>query len=507
MGYVRDLLIARYLGAGIISDSFFVAFKLPNLFRRLFAEGAMNSAFIPVISGIQIKDGKRKAVEFLSESISLIFLFLLVLVITFELFMPTIISLIAPGFVEDKEKFELAVKFSRLTFPFLVFISVSSLIGGYLNTMRKFAAMAFTPVILNISMISALLFFELDQSNKVLNTQYLSLSISLAGVLQLIWLLFYLRKIGIFLEFKKIFSKTLFKISRESKKLFKLFLPAAIGNGVYQINLLIDMILASTLPAGSISYLFFSDRVNQLPLGVLGIALSTALLPILSEQIKKNNLKDANASINNCLQLSFLFAIPASLGLIGLSNEIINFLFVRGEFTSESAKLTSLSLCALSFGLPAFILIKVLAVCFFSREDTKTPVYVALITMIINLILNLILIDYFLHVGLAIATSISAWLNAIILLVILKKRKLITIDNKTVQIFFKSIFSSIVMFFIINYSSNLVQFNYFLAESFIEKLVILSLLIIIGIFIYSILMYFFKASNLLDLKKEKDNSK
>ena len=196
MGYVRDLLIARYLGAGIISDSFFVAFKLPNLFRRLFAEGAMNSAFIPVISGIQIKDGKRKAVEFLSESISLIFLFLLVLVIIFELFMPTIISLIAPGFVDDKEKFELAVKFSRLTFPFLVFISVSSLIGGYLNTMRKFAAMAFTPVILNISMISALLFFELDQSNKVLNTQYLSLSISLAGVLQLIWLLFYLRKIG-----------------------------------------------------------------------------------------------------------------------------------------------------------------------------------------------------------------------------------------------------------------------------------------------------------------------
>lgn len=284
LGYFRDFFIAKLLGAGLVSDAFFVSFKLPNLFRRLFAEGSLNSAFIPILTGIKEKKGKIEASKFLSEIFSLTLIILLLLVIIFEILMPLIISFIAPGFGENPDKYELTINLSRLTFPFLLFICLSSLIGGFLNTIGKFAAMAFIPVILNLSMLSVLFFFSVNYDSKQMISIFLSASISIAGIIQLVWLFINLKKnhVNLYIKFRN-----LFKISPDIKKLIILFLPAVIGNGVYQLNLVIDMVLASTLVNGSISFLYFADRVTQLPLGVIGIALSTALLPILSTQIKK----------------------------------------------------------------------------------------------------------------------------------------------------------------------------------------------------------------------------
>jgi len=505
LGYARDLFIARFIGAGFISDAFFVSFKLPNLFRRLFAEGAMNSAFIPVVSGIKVNQGYKDANYFLSRILSIVFTFLLPLIILFEIFMPVVISIVAPGFGDLDQKFNLTVNFSRLTFPFLIFICLSSLIGGYLNTMSKFAAMAFTPVILNITMLLSLFISfhnDLDQS---LIARNLAFSISVAGLVQLIWLIYNLKINNIKLEFGQLNFLKNFKIDRNIKRFLFLFLPAVIGNGVYQLNLLIDMILASTLTDGSISYLYFADRINQLPLGVFGIAISTALLPILAEQIKKNFFLKANLTINYCLQIGLVISIPSSFGIFTLAEHIINVLFVRGEFTYNDSKSTSDALKALCLGLPAFIFVKILSVVFFAREDTKTPVYIALAAMSVNLIFNLILIEFFFHVGLAMATTIAAWFNFFLLLFILKRKNILKLSKSTYIILFKSIFSSLVMFLSINFllTNNFFMLNY--EEVFILNIFKLLTVIFLGSFIYIILIYFLKLSYLLKFKLGEEN--
>ena len=314
LGYIRDLLIARVIGAGMISDCFFVAFKLPNLFRRLFGEGAMNAAFIPVISGIKSKSGLGRSDKFFSDIFSLLLIFLIFFVIIAEICMPLIITLIAPGFIFNDSKFLLAVDLSRLAFPFVLFICLTSLMGAYMNTLGKFASMAITPIILNLTLIFALIiFFNVD--NEILISRSLSLTISIAGLFQLIWMYFIIRRN------QRILSVNLFSISniykrKEVKNFLVLLTPAIIGNGAYQINLLIDMILASTLPDGSISYLYYADRINQLPLGVLGIAISTALLPVLSLQMKEKKSKKANWTISSAIKIGIFLSFPAFIGLL-----------------------------------------------------------------------------------------------------------------------------------------------------------------------------------------------
>ncbi len=493
LGYFRDFFIAKLLGAGLVSDAFFVSFKLPNLFRRLFAEGSLNSAFIPILTGIKEKKGKIEASKFLSEIFSLTLIILLLLVIIFEILMPLIISFIAPGFRENPDKYELTINLSRLTFPFLLFICLSSLIGGFLNTIGKFAAMAFIPVILNLSMLSVLFFFSVNYDSKQMISIFLSASISIAGIIQLVWLFINLKKnhVNLYIKFRN-----LFKISPDIKKLIILFLPAVIGNGVYQLNLVIDMVLASTLVNGSISFLYFADRVTQLPLGVIGIALSTALLPILSTQIKKSNLRKANLIINNCLQIGIIFVTPCVVGILILSSQIVDFLFVRGEFSVDNGLSTSYALTAFSLGLPAFILVKIFAVNFFAREDTRTPVKVALVAVLINIILNLILIKYYAHVGLAIATSISAWANCFLLFFILKKEHLIKINANTIQVFIKCVFSSLLMgLFIIIFKNFFIKFSFH--DLFVIKFSKLLGIILLSFVLYITMLYLFKLSHLL----------
>ena len=268
----------------------------------------------------------------------------------------------------------------------------------------------------------------------------------------MIWITIHLKKNNSSLNLKLPKIKSLTKPSNEIKKFFILLSPAIIGNGAYQLNLLIDMILASTLPDGSISFLYYADRVNQLPLGVLGIAISTALLPILSKQVKQNKKQEANQSISKAVKFGIFFAIPAFFGIFILSDEIIKFLFFRGEFDISDVSLTAKALVALSFGLPAFILIKILVVPFFANENTKTPIRISLFCMVVNLILNLILIGKFLHVGLAIATSISAWINVTILCYYLIFKEKYSFNKSVLTLLIKVIISSsfmgIVLYFI-----------------------------------------------------------
>ena len=487
LGYFRDLLIARVIGAGLISDCFFVAFKLPNLFRRILGEGAMNAAFIPVVSGVRTKSGKKSADAFFSNIFSFLLVALLAFVLILEIFMPLIITLIAPGFSDNPEKFNHSINLTRLTFPFVLFICLTSLMGAYLNTLGKFASMAVTPIILNLSLIFTLLIF-FKSENLFLISSTLSFVVSIAGIIQVIWMYYNIRRNKSKLSINFSFLKT-FKSDKEITKFFKLLLPAILGNGAYQINLLIDMILASTLPDGSISFLYYADRVNQLPLGVLGIAIGTALLPVLSSQVKKNQKKEAEKSISKAIKFGILFSIPAFFGLLIFSENIISFLFFRGAFEYKDVQATSSALIALCCGLPAFIMIKILVIPFFANEDTKTPIKISLFCMLINLILNLILIREFLHVGLAISTSVSAWINFILLFYILNKNLNYSFDISIFKVFLKVSLASLTMSYIVLKTYEF-MINNFEMYTLYNTNFILILCIIFGIIIYSALMYF-----------------
>ena len=487
LGYFRDLLIARVIGAGLISDCFFVAFKLPNLFRRILGEGAMNAAFIPVVSGVRTKSGKKSADAFFSNIFSFLLVALLAFVLILEIFMPLIITLIAPGFSDNPEKFNHSINLTRLTFPFVLFICLTSLMGAYLNTLGKFASMAVTPIILNLSLIFTLLIY-FKSENLFLISSTLSFVVSIAGIIQVIWMYYNIRRNKSKLSINFSFLKT-FKSDKEITKFFKLLLPAILGNGAYQINLLIDMILASTLPDGSISFLYYADRVNQLPLGVLGIAIGTALLPVLSSQVKKNQKKEAEKSISKAIKFGILFSIPAFFGLLIFSENIISFLFFRGAFEYKDVQATSSALIALCCGLPAFIMIKILVIPFFANEDTKTPIKISLFCMSINLILNLILIREFLHVGLAISTSVSAWINFILLIYILNKNLNYSFDISIFKVFLKVSLASLTMSYIVLKTYEF-MINNFEMYTLYNTNFILILCIIFGIIIYSALMYF-----------------
>ncbi len=487
LGYFRDLLIARVIGAGLISDCFFVAFKLPNLFRRILGEGAMNAAFIPVVSGVRTKSGKKSADAFFSNIFSFLLVALLAFVLILEIFMPLIITLIAPGFSDNPEKFNHSINLTRFTFPFVLFICLTSLMGAYLNTLGKFASMAVTPIILNLSLIFTLLIF-FKSENLFLISSTLSFVVSIAGIIQVIWMYYNIRRNKSKLSINFSFLKT-FKRDKEITKFFKLLLPAILGNGAYQINLLIDMILASTLPDGSISFLYYADRVNQLPLGVLGIAIGTALLPVLSSQVKKNQKKEAEKSISKAIKFGILFSIPSFFGLLIFSENIISFLFFRGAFEYKDVQATSSALIALCCGLPAFIMIKILVIPFFANEDTKTPIKISLFCMSINLILNLILIREFLHVGLAISTSVSAWINFILLFYILNKNLNYSFDISIFKVFLKVSLASLTMSYIVLKTYEFMINNFEMYTLFNTNFILI-LCIIFGIIIYSALMYF-----------------
>ncbi len=435
-GFVRDALIAGILGVSGLTDAFFVAFKLPNFFRRFFAEGAFNAAFIPLFSGILVSSGPTAA-RLYGEKIFALLLFTLTgFVLLFENFMPVAVYLFAPGFEATPERFDLAVTLSRITFPYILFISLASLLGGILNSMGKFAAPAGTPIILNLTMIAALLMALFEYASP---GQGLAWAVFIAGILQLgwLWLSCHFQGMGI--------RPALPELSPQTKSLIKLGIPGAISAGVIQVNLFMDMIFASWLPTGSVSYLFYADRLNQLPLGVIGISVSTALLPALSKHIKAGEHAAAQHTQNRALEFALAITLPAAVGLIILGGPLVALLFERGAFTSDDALATGYTLSAFAAGLPAYVLVKILSTQFFARQDTKTPMKVAMAAVGLNFILNCLLIGPFSYVGLALSTAIAAWFNAICLGSILYVKQWIVMDTRLKSILPRLVVSSLLM--------------------------------------------------------------
>ncbi len=420
-GFARDILIASTLGAGLLSDAFFVAFKIPNFFRRLFAEGAFNAAFVPLFSGLMTTDGRDAARAFAGQVLAVMLVTLFIFVTAMQILMPWVMYGLAPGFVTSPEKFDLTVELTRLTFPYLLFISLVSLMGGILNSAGRFAAAAATPILLNTTLIGALLF-----AAPYLPTEghALAWGVAVAGMVQFAWLMVASHRAGLSLRLPRP------RLTPRVRQLLWLMLPGVIGAGVVQINLLADIVIASLLPEGSISFLYFADRVTQLPLGVIGVAVGTALLPLLSRHVAAGNEKAAANSQNRAIETALLFTLPAAAALLVISPQIVTTLFERGAFDATTSAATAAALMAYSAGLPAYVLIKVLTPGYFARKDTKTPVKIAVVSMVVNLALNLILMGPLLHVGLALATAISAWLNVVLLAIGLRRRGYLAMDSR-----------------------------------------------------------------------------
>ena len=487
LGYIRDFFIAIYLGSGPIADAFFVAFRIPNTFRRLFAEGTFNAAFVPSYTS-KLLSGKKKAENFANSVFNLLILALLLLTILIEIFMPYFIKLIAPGFDDINNKYQLAVDLTRITFPFLFFVSLASFFSAMLNSHNKFAAASAAPIILNLVLITILLF------GKYLNDQliyFLSWGISIAGLLQLIFLYKFVREYYVIkLNFK-------FKISRNVKFFFKKLLPSIFSSGVTQINILVGTIIAS-FQASAVSYLYYADRIYQINLAIAGIAIGVVVLPQLSRHVylkKKNKILKIQ---NKALELSMFLSLPASAALLVGSEEIISALFGYGSFSEEAVFNSAQALYFFALGLPAFALIKVFSTFFFANHDTKTPFYISLISVLINIFIS---VYYFESVGfiiIPIATSISSWINSLILFIFLKKKNLFTfIKNFYIQfikILFVSILTGSLFKYLVLIFENQMAYDYYLKSFY------LILCVLLGLLFYLILSLFTKAFKHEDIK-------
>jgi len=420
-GFIRDILTAAILGAGPVADAFFVAQRLPNLFRSLFAEGAFSAAFVPLASGALTEGGKPAVREFAEEAFAVLFAVLLGFVLVGEIFMPAVMRVIAPGFGTDAEKFDLAVTLSRITFPYLLFISLTALQGGLLNALDRFAAAAATPILLNLFLITALLLMAWFGWH---DGHALAWALSAAGVAQFLWLMMSCARAGVALRLR------LPRVTPRVRETLRIMGPGVLGAGVTQINLVISTALASLLPSGSVSYLYYADRLNQLPLGVVGIAVGTAILPSLSRQVRGGDATGAAATQNRGVELALLLALPAAAALVVLAQPILSVLFERGAFGPAEAAATASALAAYAVGLPAFVLVKVLVPGFYAHRDTATPVKVAVAAVSINFVLTLVLMQFLAQVGVAIALSAAGWTQALTLLVLLARHGYFRLDRR-----------------------------------------------------------------------------
>ncbi len=487
LGYFRDILIAIFLGTSIYADAFFVAFRLPNTFRRLFAEGTFNAAFIPSYTAEKIK-GKTNGKKFADDVLTLLTLGLLVMVLIVEIFTPYVVYLIAPGFIEDKTKFNLAVDLTRVTFPFLAFVSLSSFFAGILNSENKFAAAAAAPIFLNLILIFSLVFSYFFKLDYALNLSY---GVSLSGFIQLIFLIYFASK---YYKPSLVFRN---KIRRKVKFFLKKLLPSIFSSGVIQISILVGTIIAS-FQAGAVSYLYYADRIYQINLAIAGIAVSTVSLPILSKLIKNKNIIQINKIQNKSLELSLLLALPASIALIVGSEEIVNALFGYGSFTENDIEQTSLALKYFGYGIPAFAIIKIFANFFFARNNTMTPFKVSSIVVFINVTISIL---FFKHIGfiiIPIATTLSSWAGVFYYLYLLLKIGYLKIDNRFYINFIKILFATSIMSYIF-----LEGLNYFaknLTYSTDYKVLYLLIIVIFSALLYFLICYFLKVLNVKRFK-------
>ena len=434
LGYLRDILIAIFLGASIFADAFFVAFRLPNTFRRLFAEGTFNAAFIPSYTDAKI-NSINKGKNFADEIFNLLILILFLIIILVEIFTPYLVYLIAPGFLENSEKFNIAVELTRITFPFLFFVSLSSFFSGILNSNNRFAAAAAAPIILNIVLIISLLISYFASLNFA---KQLSYSVTLSGIIQLFFLIYFTKK-----YYKPSFEFKL-KISGKVKLFFKKLLPSILSSGVTQINIFVGTIIAS-FQTSAVSYLYYADRIYQINLALAGIAVGTVSLPVLSKAFKQKKISKISNIQNRSIELSLLLSIPASLGLIIASEQIVSALFGYGSFTLKNVEMTALALKYFGYGVPAFALIKILSNFFFARNNTTTPFYISIFVVLLNVILSISFFNKLGFIIIPIATSVSTWIGVIIYTYLLSNKNFLLLKNYLFSSIIKIILSTILM--------------------------------------------------------------
>jgi len=421
-GFARDILLARVLGAGGVADAWQLAFQLPNIFRRLFAEGAFSQAFVPLFNrhykeeGGDLSDARRFSEEILAVLIPILIVFSALALIV----MPWIMGLFASDALEaDTDTFSLAVVMARITFPYLALMSLATLFAAVLNSLSRFAAAAAAPIMLNICLITALVAganLGHGEEAREATGQMLAIAVSASGLFQLIWLAFWAKRAGFSLALK------MPRMTADVKELGILILPAVFGAGVYQISRFIDLFFIATLPDKSITFLAMADRLNQLPLGIIGIALGTAILPSLSRYIANDDAEGAFRLQSNAVELSLLLTLPSAVALYIAGSAFTRAFYTGGAYTFADSMNTGAVVSALVIGLPAYVLVKVLVPNFFARKDTRTPVYTAATGLVINVIANFLLIPRFGVVGLALGGAIGAWTNCALLYAILARK-------------------------------------------------------------------------------------
>jgi len=485
LGYLRDILIAVFLGAGPLADTFFVAFRIPNTFRRLFSEGSFNAAFVP--SYTSVLNNKRKSQKFANNIFTLLTIALFFLVLVIEIMMPIFVFLIAPGFDGDYQKMELAITLTRITFPFIIFISLASFFSAILNSHNKFAIASAAPIILNILLIGVLIF------GKILNDQlvyYLSYAVTISGILQFIFLYFFV---------KKYFTPKInlsFKIDNKIKLFFKKLLPSIFSSGVTQINILVGTIIAS-FQASAVSYLYYADRIYQINLAIAGIAIGTVILPQLSKHVQSNKKEKINLIQNKALELSLFLSIPASLALLIASEEIISSLFGYGSFNELSVINSAKALFYFAIGLPAFSLIKVFSAFFFARHNTKVPFYISLTSVLLNVFISVVFFKEIGFIIIPIATTISSWFNAILLFIFLKTKNLFSFNLVFLNSFIKILLASVLMGIFFNYVIHFFNDKLLYEASF--KAIYLIGAVVLGLIFYIVIAILIKAFKRSDI--------
>lgn len=502
-GFARDILTAAIMGTGPVADAFFVALKLPNFFRRVTAEGAFSVSFVPVYSECLEKDGEKEAHEFALNVFYIMLYALGLLSILAVAVMPFVIHVVAPGFADPivvqcavapcppvpDERFDLAVSLSRITFPYLLLMSLTALLGGVLNAQGRFAPFAFAPVLFNVALIVALLLSNLAQTAG----HAMAWGVLTAGFLQFGWMLLNAARAGFVLKYRKI------RFDFKTRKVLKLMGPGVIGAGVMHINLFADLIIASFLTTGSISYLYYADRLNQLPLGVVGIAVGTVLLPMLSKTLSRGDHKEGRELFNRAMEYCMLLTLPAAAALATIPHELVGTLFERRAFTAEDTSITALVLTCYAIGLPSYIAVKIFSTAHWARQDTKTPVKISVAATITNVALSLLLIRYMGVAGIALGTGLTGWMQFSLHVRALKGHPSVVFDARFKRNIIRIALSTCAMVAVLTFLSN--YWDIAAYEYTLSKFLALLVFILAGMISYGFCVTLSGVINIRNLKR------
>lgn len=497
LGLVRDVLIARFLGAGLVSDAFFTAFKLPNVFRRMFAEGAFNAAFVPLYARRIEEEGEAAADEFAKEAMAALFVLVAGIVIVFELTMPWSLSIIGYGLDKAVDPdvgispYYLAVVYAQITMPYLVFMSMTALFSGILNTRNHFALAAAVPIVLNLFMITALFAAGMAEWSQDVIGYFLAAAITLSGFVQMALVIWGCKKAGVKVGFKRP------RLTPGVKRLVILGVPGLLSAGITQINLLVSHSIA-TMEKGAASWLTYADRLYQLPLGMIGIAMGVALLPALSRRLRAGDQTGARTTLNRAIEIAAFLTLPAAFALAVIPQFLIGGLFERGAFTAETTEQVALALRMFAYGLPAFVMLKILTPAFFAREDTKTPMIFAGLSAFINVTLGVYLFFTIGFYGLALATSVAAWVNVVCLAWLLLKDESFTPDMRLLSRVPRIVLASAAMAVVL--MAVAAPAAKYLSGNFAKDFIVLGAVCGIGFVIYAAAAALLRAFNMNDIR-------